>query len=76
MMTILFLTLTALIAWLGYTVWVMVRLLRRIRELDHPLAYLCVQAFTARHIPIWTAWSMGFGDIEVTVTQSRRDTVE
>lgn len=50
-----------------------IRLQRRLRHaimLDKLLADIVIQAFTNRHLPIWTAWSV-MGAIEVDIKQHR-----
>lgn len=48
------------------------RTLSNAQDLDRLLAYLCVQSFAARHMPIWQAWRGAMGDFEIEITQNRR----
>lgn len=46
-------------------------IVERCQLLDALLTEICVDAFRARNIPVWTAWATVMGDFEVTVTTVR-----
>lgn len=56
--------------------WVVTQRLHRTldhaQKLDAMLSYICLQAFAARHVPIWSAWSGVMGEFEVEIKQNRR----
>lgn len=62
----------ALLTWHLIAVWRLRRRIRRVEALDTLLAKLCIEAFAARHLPIWQAWTHAYGDISVDIQQTRR----
>lgn len=58
--------------WSVVIVWRAHRLMNHAYQLDALLAKLCVEAFAARHTPIWAAWTAAMGDISVEISQTRK----
>lgn len=61
----------ALLTWHLVAAWRLRRRIRRVEVLDALLAKLCIEAFAARHLPIWQAWTHAYGDISVDIQQTR-----
>lgn len=57
----------------GVLLWLNARRLWRVLVLNRLLQNICVNAFAAQHLPVFTAWAQSTGNITVKVHAVRRD---
>jgi hypothetical protein len=57
----------------GAYTWRVRQRLQRVRILDIVLSQICIQSFSLRHLPLWSAWCGTMGDINVEVSAARKE---